>query len=257
MSYHNILALSQWTLKWHGTDKKDRNFCRNTGLTIAESREKIPTNQWNPSTISQKAPFLATWQDESSIKIDWTTRFWQYCGTLKKILFSKSEKSDNSMCHLETRNVGHYFTKTPFLATWQDESSIKIDWTTRFWQYCGTLKKILFSKSDKSDNSMCHLETRNVGHYFTDARSICIYIGSGDPVRVLRLLHTTNTLDTLWSIYCWDICTTCCYRTTCYSTGWSIISGQLLLREWLVSKWAKWVNELRTVLYGGLNSELV
>ena len=29
------------------------------------------------------------------------------------------------------------------------------------------------------------------------ARSICIYVGSGDPVRVLRLLHTTNTLDTL------------------------------------------------------------
>ena len=24
-----------------------------------------------------------------------------------------------------------------------------------------------------------------------------IYVGSGDPVRVLRLLHTTNTLDTL------------------------------------------------------------
>ena len=25
----------------------------------------------------------------------------------------------------------------------------------------------------------------------------CIYVGSGDPVRVLRLLHTTNKLDTL------------------------------------------------------------
>ena len=36
-------------------------------------------------------------------------------------------------------------------------------------------------------------------------------IGSGDHVRVLRL-YTMNTLDTLWSIYCWDICTTCCYR---------------------------------------------
>ena len=36
-------------------------------------------------------------------------------------------------------------------------------------------------------------------------------VGSGDPVRVLRL-YTTNTLDTLWSIYCWDICTTCRYR---------------------------------------------
>ena len=36
-------------------------------------------------------------------------------------------------------------------------------------------------------------------------------IGSGDPVRVL-LLYTMNTLDILWSIYCWDICTTCRYR---------------------------------------------
>ena len=25
----------------------------------------------------------------------------------------------------------------------------------------------------------------------------CIYVGSGDPVRVLRLLHTTSTLNTL------------------------------------------------------------
>ena len=29
------------------------------------------------------------------------------------------------------------------------------------------------------------------------ARSICIYIGSGDPVRVLCLLHAMNMLDTL------------------------------------------------------------
>ena len=36
-------------------------------------------------------------------------------------------------------------------------------------------------------------------------------VGSGDPVRVLRL-YTMNTLDTLWSIYFQDICTTCRYR---------------------------------------------
>ena len=36
-------------------------------------------------------------------------------------------------------------------------------------------------------------------------------VGSGDPVRVLRL-YTMNTLDTLWSISCWGICTTCRYR---------------------------------------------
>ena len=34
------------------------------------------------------------------------------------------------------------------------------------------------------------------GNIFVSARSICMYIGSGDPVRVLCLLHTTNTLDT-------------------------------------------------------------
>ena len=36
-------------------------------------------------------------------------------------------------------------------------------------------------------------------------------VGSGDPVRVVRL-YTTNTLNIPWSIYCWDICTTCRYR---------------------------------------------
>ena len=42
-------------------------------------------------------------------------------------------------------------------------------------------------------------------------------VGSGDPVRVLRL-YTMITLDEGCSIYCWDICTTCRYRSTCYST---------------------------------------
>ena len=39
-------------------------------------------------------------------------------------------------------------------------------------------------------------------------------VGSGDPVRVLRL-YTTNTLDIFWSIYCWGICTTCHYQFNC------------------------------------------
>ena len=73
------------------------------------------------------------------------------------------------------------------------------------------------------------------------ARSICIYVGSSDPVRVLRLLHTTNTLDTLWSIYYWDICTTCRYRTTCYSTGWSTLTE--------VHKWTDWNEQMSTILY--------
>ena len=37
-------------------------------------------------------------------------------------------------------------------------------------------------------------------------------VGSGDPVRVLCLLHNEYT-GCSWSIYCWDICTTCRYRT--------------------------------------------
>ena len=42
-------------------------------------------------------------------------------------------------------------------------------------------------------------------------------VGSVDPVRVLRL-YTTITLDEVCSIYCWDICTICRYRSKCYST---------------------------------------
>ena len=36
-------------------------------------------------------------------------------------------------------------------------------------------------------------------------------VGSGEPVRVLRLLHNKYA-GYNWSIYCWDICTTCRYR---------------------------------------------
>ena len=62
-------------------------------------------------------------------------------------------------------------------------------------------------------------------------------VGSGDPVRVL-CLYTTNTLDEVWSIYCWDICTTCRYQSTCYSMGaseptmLSVCSCWLLAHEW-------------------------
>ena len=60
-------------------------------------------------------------------------------------------------------------------------------------------------------------KTRNVK--FIDSKRFSVQslfvpfacVGSGDPVRVLRL-YTTNTLDILWSIYCWDICTTCRYQ---------------------------------------------
>ena len=83
-------------------------------------------------------------------------------------------------------------------------------------------------------------------------------IGSGDPVRVLRL-YTTNTLDEVCSIYCWDICTTCRYRSTCYSTG---ASGPTVLsvcsRLCLVANcWTVCPSVcLRTVLYDAFYSYL-
>ena len=40
----------------------------------------------------------------------------------------------------------------------------------------------------------------------------CIYVGSGDPVRALCLLLNKYT-GYNWSIYCWDICTTCRYQS--------------------------------------------
>ena len=58
----------------------------------------------------------------------------------------------------------------------------------------------------------------------------CIYVGSGDPVRVLRLLHNKYT-GYNWSIYCWDICTTCHYRSY-------VLLYWLLRSHW--SLWMKW-----------------
>ena len=84
------------------------------------------------------------------------------------------------------------------------------------------------------------------------------HVGSGDPVRVLRL-YTTITLDEVCSIYCWDICTTCRYRSTCYST---CASGPTALSvcSWLclVANCAakNWVLSPRTVLYNAFYSYL-
>ena len=84
-------------------------------------------------------------------------------------------------------------------------------------------------------------------------------VGSGDPVRVLRL-YTTNTLDEVCSIYCWDICTTCRYQSMCYSTG---ASGPTALsvcsRLWLVANCLLFFSLLsasRTVLYDAFYSYL-
>ena len=68
-------------------------------------------------------------------------------------------------------------------------------------------------------------------------------VGSGDPVRVLRL-YTTITLDEVCSIYCWDICTTCCYQSMCYSmcasgpTTLSVCSRLCLVANCSTKNWA-------------------
>ena len=54
-------------------------------------------------------------------------------------------------------------------------------------------------------------------------------VGSGDPVRVLRL-YTTNTLDIFWSIYFWGICTTCHYRS-------NVLRSSLTLWDFLLLLW--------------------
>ena len=66
-------------------------------------------------------------------------------------------------------------------------------------------------------------------------------VGFGDPVRVLRL-YTMNTLDEVWSIYCWDICTICRYQiyvllywmadTSQPTACWLITAGRCLAGRW-------------------------
>ena len=92
-------------------------------------------------------------------------------------------------------------------------------------------------------------------------------VGSGDPVRVLRL-YTTNTLDIFWSIYWWGICTTCRYRFYCVvlkpytlrlptatATAGQLTSLCVCVRHW-VWRWVwRWVS--RTVLCGALYTACV
>ena len=54
-------------------------------------------------------------------------------------------------------------------------------------------------------------------------------VGSGDPVRVLRLLHNKYA-GYNWSIYCWDICTTCRYRNYVLRYCW-MCTGQDLTKN--------------------------
>ena len=79
-------------------------------------------------------------------------------------------------------------------------------------------------------------------------------VGSGDPVRVLHL-YTTNTLDTLWSIYCWGICTTCHYQFYC-----AMLKPYALRLPTAMCVWV-WlclsVTAHRTVLWGALYTACV
>ena len=69
-------------------------------------------------------------------------------------------------------------------------------------------------------------------------------VGSGDPVRVLRL-YTMNTLDTLWSIYCWDICTTCHYWTyVLLLKPYALRTPTMMCVLWLEACW-----QMRSTLY--------
>ena len=63
-----------------------------------------------------------------------------------------------------------------------------------------------------------HQVRSNLLHQYSVSRSVLqglfvpfARVGSGDPVRVLHLLHN-KYVGYNWSIYCWDICTTCLYR---------------------------------------------
>ena len=79
-------------------------------------------------------------------------------------------------------------------------------------------------------------------------------VGSGDPVRVLRL-YTMNTLDTLWSIYCWGICTTCRYPFYCVMLKPYALRLPTATCVW-VRLWLS-VTVRRTVLCGALYTACV
>ena len=77
----------------------------------------------------------------------------------------------------------------------------------------------------------------------------CIYVGSGDPVRVLRLLHTTNTLDTLEAFIAETY-----VQPVATELGATVLVAAAQLPDFCCGHS---VNEPHTVLYEGLNSELV
>ena len=80
----------------------------------------------------------------------------------------------------------------------------------------------------------------------------CIYVGSGDPVRVLRLLHTTNMLDTLEAFIAEtyvQLATTELHAT--------LLAAAAQLFSTAVTLLVTHGKCTCTVLYNGSNSELV
>ena len=83
----------------------------------------------------------------------------------------------------------------------------------------------------------------------------CIYVGSGDPVRVLRLSHNEYAGYTLKHVLLRHM-----YNLPLLKLRATLLADPLSLEsatEWAILCRNYWSNERRTVLYGGLNSELV
>ena len=153
----------------------------------------------------------------------WSRTSWD---TLTKIV----EQSDTPC---KTFSKAYLFLKRSKYSDWHHEIGHR--WL--MWWLCN----IFFTNSIKIEIElkMCCLGFWSLQGLFVPFACV----GSGDPVRVLRL-YTTNTLDTLWSIYCWDICTTCRYPS-------------YVLLYWLIhSHWLTPWFWLRTVLCGAIYSGL-
>ena len=82
-------------------------------------------------------------------------------------------------------------------------------------------------------------------------------VGSGDPVRVLRLFHNKYS-GYSWIVYCRWLCTTCHYQSYVLTTTgclWLCNSG--LLTSWCSLFGVSWPTHLRYCTVPGLNSILL
>ena len=65
---------------------------------------------------------------------------------------------------------------------------------------------------------LCYVETRDKHIFAQGLFADCIYVGSSDPVRVLRLLHN-NMLDTIEAFIAETYVQLVTTKSKCYSTG--------------------------------------